>query len=433
MVRKNYFTFFLAAALFLTSGISVFAQLTPIEGKVELKKADGTTVPVEGATVDLIRTDIKSTMISVKTDKDGVFAFEGLPPEAVFTLAVSAPNTKAEYYPNLTTELVGGFGIVVSPGDGKRLTEDTIRKAISSMPTEGVRLTAEQKKQQEEYKKQAAEINAKNAKSKETDALVKKALDEGSAAFKADNFDVAIVKFDEGYKASPDFIGSAPALLNNKALALRLRGATVYNQNAKSTDATAKVAAMNKVSKDFADAIDAYNASWTLSKNVPAAEIKDQKSYEANKLQALTGVKDVVRAMVVTEKIDSSKLDIIKSLMQEYVATAADKNAKVEAQVAIADLYRISGDTDNAITEYRKALEIAPDNPDALAGLGLSLFDAGERNENTQQKQEGLNYMQKFADTAPANHRLKESVAGAVEYLKSQNLAPQKTNTKKKN
>jgi hypothetical protein len=42
--------------------------------------------------------------------------------------------------------------------------------------------------------------------------------------------------------------------------------------------------------------------------------------------------------------------------------------------------------------------------------------------------------MQKFTEVAPNGHKLKESVAGAVEYLKSQKLAPQKvTSTKKKN
>ncbi len=80
---------------------------------------------------------------------------------------------------------------------------------------------------------------------------------------------------------------------------------------------------------------------------------------------------------------------------------------------------------------------MSPDNPDALAGLGLSLFNSGVVADNKAQKQEGLNYMQKFADTAPENHPLKASVRDAVEYLKTQDkLIPQKTGkattTKKK-
>ncbi len=96
--------------------------------------------------------------------------------------------------------------------------------------------------------------------------------------------------------------------------------------------------------------------------------------------------------------------------------------------MTLADILREAGDSENAIVAYRKALETSPDNPDALAGIGLSLFNSGVVADNKEQKQEGLNYMQKFADTAPENHPLKASVRDAVEYLKTQDkLTPQKT------
>ncbi len=68
----------------------------------------------------------------------------------------------------------------------------------------------------------------------------------------------------------------------------------------------------------------------------------------------------------------------------------------------------------------------------------MSLFNSGVVGDNKVQKQEGLNYMQKFADSAPENHPLKASVRDAVEYLKTQDkLVPQKTGktatTRKKN
>ena len=46
MFNKKYFTFFLAAVFFLVGGAAVFAQTAPMSGKVELRKADGTTEPV---------------------------------------------------------------------------------------------------------------------------------------------------------------------------------------------------------------------------------------------------------------------------------------------------------------------------------------------------------------------------------------------------
>jgi tetratricopeptide (TPR) repeat protein len=438
MYRKNYFTAFLTVALLLIGSVAVFAQTAPMRGRVELKKADGTVVPVADATIDVLRSDNeKSKFLSTKTNKNGEFGFAGFPLGGTYIVSVSAPNVRAEYLPNVRT---GGedIRITVSEGDGKRLTEEEIRVAITSIPTtgqtnQGGKLTAEQqKKEKEEYDKKVAEINAKNAKARETGELVGKLAQEGKKAFDAKDYDLAIVKYDEGYKSDPDFVGSAPVFLNNKATALELRASILYNQSNKLTDATVKIQNMNKVTKDFADALDAYNLSWGVLKNASATDINDQKVYQNNKMETLRGTKILVKKMIVTEKVDSTKTGVIKSLLEEYIAVENDKALKAEAQIALADAYRIAADADNAIIEYRKALEMSPDNPDALAGLGLSLFDAGERSNNVQQKQEGLNLMQRFAEVAPDTHKLKESVAGAVEYLKSQKLAPQKT-TKKKN
>ncbi len=59
--------------------------------------------------------------------------------------------------------------------------------------------------------------------------------------------------------------------------------------------------------------------------------------------------------------------------------------------------------------------------------LGSNLVKLGIISDNTPQKQEGLNYMQRFAEVAPDNHPLKSSVKDAVEYLKTQDkLAPEK-------
>ena len=433
MFRKNYLTCLLAVTLFMTGGIAALAQTAPVMGRVVMKKADGTTLPVADAVIDVYRIDVKGKLPSGKTNSKGEFSFAGFPLGGQFMFAVSAPNAKAEIFPGVKAGNEK-ISITLVEGDGARLTEEQARGALNTAPTASPsgELTAEQKKAQAEYEKQVAEINAKNAKSKESDELVRKALDEGNKAYTAKNYDIAVAKFDEGYKASYDFVGSAPVLLNNKALSLRFRGVDTYNQSRALTDASARVQSMNKVTKDFADAIDAYSQSLTILKNAPATDITDRKIYDAVKMDTLRGAKDLAKNMVATEKIDNTKTSAIKTLIEEYAAVETDKTAKAEAQVVLADVYRIAADPDNAIIEYKKALETSPDNPDALAGLGLSLFDAGERSGNTQQKQEGLNYMQRFAEVAPNTHKLKESVAGAVEYLKSQKLTPQKT-TRKKN
>ena len=93
----------------------------------------------------------------------------------------------------------------------------------------------------------------------------------------------------------------------------------------------------------------------------------------------------------------------------------------------MADTLRLAGDSTSAVPIYKKVLEVAPDNPDLLGGLGLSLFDVGVSTTNREQMQEGLNMMERFAQLAPDTHPLKNDIKGAVEYLKTtEKLTPQK-------
>ena len=70
-----------------------------------------------------------------------------------------------------------------------------------------------------------------------------------------------------------------------------------------------------------------------------------------------------------------------------------------------------------------------------LAGIGLALYSEGSMTAppNKEILQEGLNFMQKFVDTAPDTHKLKESTKAIIEELKNeQKLAPQKAPTKRR-
>jgi len=438
MFRKNYFIFLLATVLFSLSGLAVFAQTAPVAGKVVLKKADGTTEPVAGALVEVFRTDIKGTLPSDKTNKKGEFAFAGLPLGATFVLSISAPNAKPGYYPNVKA---GNDKLLITivEGDGKRWTEQEIRQVLAegattaATPTKSAQSSEEQKKAQAEYEKQVAEVTAKNENVKQKTAVIEAALKAGNEAFNSKNYDVAIAKFNEGYEADTEFVGSAPVLLNNKGASLTSRAVNTFNQSVKAETAV-RLEGYGKVKKDLGDAADAYNRSWTILKNAPATDAAAAKSLEANKMNALRGIKETFRLMAATEQVDATKAEIGKTLIPEYVNIETDAVKKSEAQVTLGDVFRVAGDFDNAIAEYRKALELSKDNPDALAGLGLSLFAAGEATNDTAKKQEGLNYMQRFSEVAPAGHKLKDDVTSVVEYLKTQKLAPQKvTTTKKKN
>ncbi len=444
MFSRKYFTFFLAAVLFLVGTIAAFAQTAPVTGKVELKKADGTTVPVAGGLVEVFRTDIKGKLPSAKTGKKGDFSFAGLPLGATFVFSVSAPGIKPEILPNIKAGREN-FVITVVEGDGKKWTEDEVRQALAGGSTGSTnaattsgsgKLTEEQKKAQEERAKLEAEYAEKNKKVENANATVKRALEEGNQAYNSKNYDVAVVKFEEGYQASPDFVGSAPVLLNNKGAALRNRAVIVYNENIKLTDAAAKRAAMTKVKQDLADAVEAYGKSWTVLKTAPAADITDPKANETTKLDTLRGAKEALKLMAATEQVDTTKADLAKSLIGEYVSIETDQAKKVEAQRVLGDVFLAAGDAENAIAEYKKVLEIAPNDPDALAGLGLSLVNTAYKADGNIDKakmQEAANYLQKFTDVAPATHKYVDDAKALIASLKKeQNVTPQKA-TKKKN
>jgi hypothetical protein len=134
MLRKNYYTFLLATALFLTSGLAVLAQTAPIRGKVELVKADGTKEPVAGAIVEPFRTDAKGKSPSAKTNKKGEFSFAGLQLGQIFVLSISAPNIKPALQPGIKAGMEN-IAVTVEEGDGKRWTEDEVRQALSAPAT----------------------------------------------------------------------------------------------------------------------------------------------------------------------------------------------------------------------------------------------------------------------------------------------------------
>lgn len=438
MFRKNYFTFLLAIALFSTGTIAAFAQTAPARGKVELKKADGTLVPVADVVIDAYRTDIKGKLPSAKTNKNGEFTFAGLLAGGRYALAVSGPNIKADVFPNVKAgdEKVS---ITVVEGDGKRLTEEEARQIVSApAPTAnqsgGGELTAAQKKEQEELLKKNEVILAGNKKIENINAVIKQSVTEGGKAFNEKNYDLAIAKYDEGINADPNFEGSAPVLLNNKSTALINRAITKFNAAVKG-DPSGKAAALESVKKDLSESLAASDKSLQILKAATSTDVNAQKGYAVEKNRAYQNTIDGYSRMLAMN-LDSSKGKEAMAALEEFSAIETDAAKKNKWQLVLADALRLAGDSPNAVIAYRKVLEGSPENPDALAGLGLSLFSVGASvvPENTAQMQEGLNYMQRFADIAPETHPLKASVKDAVDYLKTKQLAPQKTtkSTKKK-
>ncbi|MEJ7849644.1 MAG: carboxypeptidase-like regulatory domain-containing protein [Pyrinomonadaceae bacterium] len=425
MYRKNYISLSLALFVFLAGGLGAFAQDKPVKGKVELQKADGTKAPGADALVESYRTDIATGVgPTTKTDARGEFNLAGLPQGQTFVLAVSGPGISPRIQPNVKAGQAN-IVIVVDEGDGQKAPEADVRIAAAAPPRTAA--TAEEiKKQQAEQQKQKAEIEARNKKAGDTNKIVNAVLKEGSDAYNAKNYDLAIAKFDEGYSADPDFEGSAPILLSNKGLALRERGVAAVVQSS-SGDAAAKAAAREKAKADFTAAIIAFEKGLEVLKKAPPGDAKAQAGMARDKASILSNYV-ILHGLMARLQVDAAKMQEPIPVLDQYLAVETDPKKKITTVNNWAGYMNGAGEAKNAVHAYRLVLKESPEDIDAIAGIGLSLFSAGEMADpkDKAQIQEGLNYMQKFVDTAPETHALKASIKETIENIKAeQNIKPQ--------
>lgn len=437
MFRKSYLRLSLSLAFLAIVTMASYAQNAPVSGTIELD-TNGTRSPVAGALIEVYRVDIKAGFPSAKTGKRGDFAFAGMPLGGTFAFAVSAPGCA----PTVFAGVKAGqekLLITLLPGDGKKLTEAEVRNHLAqksnvSVPVSG-ELTAEQKKAKADFEAKTKDIEGKNAKATSVNEIVNRTLKEGNDAYTAKNYDLAIAKYSEGVDADAKFVGTAPVMLNNRGASYTARGRDSYNQKIKSADAAVRTEAKANAKRDFGLAAESYMLAYDVIKNASAADVTDPKNAEASKFAALRGAEEVGRLSVLIEQVDDKVIAVNKVLLPEFIATETDPVKKAEASMVLADLYRVAGDSENAIASYRKILETSPDNLDALAGVGFSLVNLGYLNTDKAKLQEGSNYLQKFAGLAPDTHKYKVDATGLIESLKKeQNVAPQKIpgTTKKK-
>jgi tetratricopeptide (TPR) repeat protein len=434
MSRKNFFALILAAAVFSLAGSSVSAQNAPVRGEVKLKKADGTVVPVADAIVDAYRTDTeRGKMPEAKTNKRGEFNFVGFPLGQKFVLAVSGPGIGPRIQPDVKAGMER-IVFVVDEGDGRRLSEAEAREAAklaAEVPATG--MTESQKesarKQREDFEKKNAEIKARNEKIQAADEIASRADAEGKAALREKNWELAIAKFSEGIAAVPDYVGSTPVLILGKITALKNRGFDIYVQGAKSPDVNVRLERYAAAKKEYNDALAGYaQAADVLKKAEPATDAKDQQFRKAVANDLYTTAIEVHRLMAVGQ-VDTSRVAEAEAVIKEYQSFETDPAKKSAALTTLGDIMRYAGDFEKAVAAYKTVLETTPENTEVMASLGLSLVAQGTSVDppNRDQLQEGLNYMQKYADTVaispsdpPAVQEFKQSVKDTVEYLKTE-------------
>lgn len=421
MRRFHLFTLISAVIILVVSAIGASAQSGQLRGHVLFKQADGTTVKAAGAQVDVYRTDMPGNW-TLKADKNGEFVHAGLPFVGTYIVSASMPNAAPRVQRNVKVGRDVDYEVVLSPGDGHRLTLDEINKMGSGTGSSGGsgsggggESAAEKAKREEAMKKYAEE----KTKVENINKVVGDAFKDGNAALTAKNYDEAIKQYNTGLAADPE----QAALLTNKAVALRMRGVDKYNAAIQSKDDAAKTAGLDAAKEDFKAAAEAGTKAVELAKKQPVAtDPNELKQQTLNKYFALSARAEAMRLFVT--KADPTQADAALTAFEEYIAAETDPAKKSKAQLDAAQMLLDSGSGDKAYAEFRKILAAQPDDPDANLGAGLALFSTGDK----AKYQDAANYLQRFVDKAPETHKFKADAKAILAELKStENVVPERT------
>jgi hypothetical protein len=420
-MRRSYL-FIIATAVLVLSAVATSAQTGQLRGHVLLKQADGTTVKAAGAQIDVYRTDLPGSY-PTKTDKSGNFVYAGLPYVGTYIITASMPNAAPGYQGNVKAGRDIDYELVLSPGDGRRLTLDEINKlkagGAAETPASGGTESAADKAKREEALKKNAEIEAANKKAESTNKIVGDSFKAGNDALNAKNYAEAVKQYDVGLAADPE----QAALLTNKAAALKGLGVEKYNAAIQTKDEAARSAGIAAAKADFKSAAESADKAADLIKKEPAAtDPTDQKRHDANKYAALAVRAEAYRLYV--SKGDPSQADAGIVAFQDYIAAETDPAKKSRAQLDLAQMLLEAGSSDKAFAEYQKILAANPDDPDANLGAGLALYGTADKTKY----QEAANYLQHFVDKAPDTNKFKNDAKEILANLKNtENVVPDKT------
>ncbi|MDT7689312.1 MAG: hypothetical protein QOE46_2071 [Acidobacteriota bacterium] len=423
MSFKPFIRTFAAALVIAAMAAVVCAQSTQVSGTVKLKQADGTEVPLAGATVDIYRTDIKA-QYQVKTDKKGHYLHAGIPFVGTYTLIVSGPGARATYATGLRFTQEQPRDFLLQPGDGTTMTLEQVKALGASGGSAGGTSAApsgseskEDKAKREEMDRKIAEIGKKNEEITKSNDVIKHAFETGNAALKDNRLDEAITQYQEGLAIRAD----EPALLTNLSEALRRRGVNRYNEALKNTDEAARTQGVSAAKKDWTDAADASQKALQII-NAGGTDPAQANVYAQNKNAAVSTRALAMR--LVASKVDQTQAQAAWAAYQDFIGIEPDpaKKAKLKAE-ALQTLFD-AGAIDQAVAQSRAALAEDPDNVDANRILGLALFASGDK----AKFQEAANYLQHYVDKAPDTDPLKQSAKESLDYLKTaENVKPEKT------
>jgi tetratricopeptide (TPR) repeat protein len=443
MISRYFFGALAVAILVAFASLTAVAQVGELRGHVWMKQADGQKVPLADAQIDVFRTDMNAKY-NTKTNKKGEFVFAGLPFIGVYTVAASHPTATPSWVPGVRAGRDIPCEIEVTPGTGKRLTFEEIKSAGggAANPTAsgggasgGSKESAEDKAKREEMMKKNAEIEAANKKITEANEVIgrtfkagNEALTAAGAASRASNSEEAIAKYtaavaqyDEGLAADAE----QPAILTNKAVALKGRGVERFNSTvrSKTLDDAGRSAGLQTAKEDFKAAAETASKAVTLIKALPVpTDPQELQRYNGNKYAAMLTQAESMRLYV--SKGDPTQADAGLAAFKDYMAIETDPAKKAKAQLDMAQMLLDAGAADKALTEFKTILTATPESPEANLGAGLAVYATGDK----AKFQEAANYLQKFVEVAPDSNPMKADAKAILQELKNtENVTPEKT------
>ena len=437
MISKYFYGALAVAVLIAAASLTTFAQVGELRGHVFMQQADGQKVPLADAQIDVFRTDM-TAKYQTKTNKKGEFVFAGLPFIGTYTVAASHPTAAPNFVPGVKAGREIPCEITVTPGDGKRLTFEDIKAAGGGTPAPAgaapATESAADKAKREELMKKNAEIEATNKKITEANEVISRTFKAGNEALTAANlaskekksddaiqkYTEAVAQYDQGLAADPD----QPAILTNKAVALKARGVERFNAAVTSKgDDAAKSAALQAAKDDFKAAAEASGKAATMLKAQSApTDAAEVQRYNANKYAAYVTHAESMRLFVT--KADQSQAEAGLTAFKDYISVETDAAKKAKAQLDMAQMLLDAGAADQALNEFKSILATTPDSPEANLGAGLAVYASGDK----ARFQEAANFLQHFVDVAPDSNPMKADAKAILTELKNtENVTPEKT------
>ena len=185
--------------------------------------------------------------------------------------------------------------------------------------------TTRDEKALEENRRTAAEVEEKNRQIAENNLKIKQALMDGARAYEEKNYRLALEKFDEGFNLNPVFWGTAPVMLNNKAMALIQLGAENYNNALR-----AKQDPKPGASRFFHDAITFLKLSQEILRNAPPpADEADKAQMEITRYTSIKELAQGYRLLVLT---DETKVYEAIEALENYIKIEKDPLLREKAQ-----------------------------------------------------------------------------------------------------